>query len=99
MSDIDRNTIRKSIKKKGFELKTTNNTDHEIYCFSYNGKLIPEIRVKISRGSHYKTYPQSLWCRMRKLLKLDSNKEVEDLLRCPLSKRAYIEKLESKKIL
>ena len=99
MNEIDRKTIRKSIKKKGFILKESSDTDHEVYRLTHNGKLIPQIRVKISRGSNYKTYPQSLWCTMRALLGLDSNQEVAALLNCPLSKEEYFTILKSKNIL
>lgn len=100
MADIKRNLIKKSILKKGFQLKKdSKNSGHDVYWLHYNDKDYPNIRVKISRGSSYRTYGQSLLGKMKKSLELDTTADVESLFNCPLSKDEYLAILEEKEII
>jgi len=98
VTDISKKTIVRSLKKKGFKLKKGQG-DHDWYIFYYKDKKYGQIKAKISRGSSYRTYPISLWTRMRKLLQLENNKQVSDLLTCPLDKDKYLEILKEKEVL
>jgi hypothetical protein len=61
-----------------------------------NGKWYTHIKVLLSRGSGYKTYPLALWKRMRKLLQLERLGEVQALLECPMSSDEYESILKKK---
>lgn len=90
----DRTDIEAALQKKGF-LKE--NKDHEYYTY-YDNNRKTAIFTKLSFGSDYKTYGQSLLGKMSKQLKL-SNKELLDLIDCDLSGEKYLEILKNKKIL
>ncbi|RKX26102.1 MAG: hypothetical protein DRP45_04420 [Candidatus Zixiibacteriota bacterium] len=90
MADIPRRKIAKSLKAKGF-VQTKSGSDHEWFVFCYNDKEYKHIMAKISRGSSYKTYPESLWKRMKIMLRLQKNQEVHDLLTCPMKHEQYLE--------
>jgi len=96
VADIPRKTIRQSLKNKGFALDKGRG-DHERYYFTHNGKKCTHITARVSRGSSYKTYSASLWTKMKHLLQLDTNKQVKDLLTCPMDLQHYLSILKSKK--
>lgn len=100
MSDIPTKTIMKSLKSKGFVKRTVGkSTDHHWFSFSHNGKAYPQIAAKISHGSGYKTYGNSLLKKMKKLLALNSLRQVHDLLACPMDGKQYRKILASQSIL
>jgi hypothetical protein len=98
VADIPRKTIEQSLRKKGFVL-AQGQGDHDYYFFRHNGKDYKQVKAKISRGSGYKSYGDSLVAAMKKLLALDTNKEVRDLLNCPMDHQTYLEQLRTKGIL
>ena len=96
MADISRRTIIRSLKKKGFVHKEKG--DHDWYVFCHGGREYKQIVAKVSRGSGYKTYSQSLWTQMRRLLALDKNQDLHDLLLCPMNHETYLDILRDKSI-
>lgn len=98
MASVPIKTMRKSLKKKGFIFQKGIG-DHDWYYYSYNGKEYRQIAAKISRGSGYKDYPDSLLQRMKNLLHLDSLQEVRQLLLCPMDAAEYKAILDQKNML
>ena len=103
MSDIPRKTIQQSLLQKGFQRAkvgkgTGKSNDHIWYHFFHKGKKYPQINAKISHGSDYKTYNDTLINLMKVRLELDRKKEVEDLVTCPMNKDDFLAILISKGI-
>lgn len=98
MAGVPTKTMRKSLQKKGFVFQKGIG-DHDWYYYSYNGKEYKQIAAKISRGSGYKDYPDSLLKCMRILLHLDSLQEVRQLLLCPMDAEEYKSILDGKDLL
>jgi len=98
VGDIPRRTIIKSLQRKGFT-RTKKKGDHDWYVFCHGGQEYGHVMAKISRGSSYKTYSESLWTRMKTLLALDTNAEAHGLLTCPVDHAAYVNVLKRKKII
>ena len=94
MAQRDRKTIDRALKKKGFE-KTSG--DHSFYTLEVDGKRTP-IFTKLSRGSGYKVYGDSLLGLMARQLKV-SKGDLLDLIDCPLSGEMYVEKLRDARLL
>lgn len=68
MSTIKREAIRSSITHKDFrEDPNKNNPDHDFYYFYLNNKRT-HIWIKLSRGSDYKTYNDTLLGRQAKIM-------------------------------
>jgi len=64
-------------------------SDHDYFYFQHNGKKFKHICAKLSRGSSYKSYQECLWKLMKIRLQFDNKKDLENLLRCPMSKEQY----------
>jgi len=92
--NVERSLIESHLKSKGF-LEKKDNPHHRYYHHKYNGKFTGAYAYT-SRGSKYKTYDISLIKRMKKELKLDSVREVVDLLKCPMSEEQYNAILQEK---
>ena len=90
----DRTDIEAALLKKGFFKE---NKDHQYYTYHQDNKKTA-IFTKLSHGSDYKTYGQSLLSKMSKQLKL-SNKELLDLIDCDITGEKYLEILKNKKVL
>jgi|WetSurMetagenome_2_1015567.scaffolds.fasta_scaffold1776546_2 hypothetical protein len=100
MTDIDRSLIKQSIQLKGFSQKPgTQHSDHDIYFFTHNNKRYSQLRVKLSRGSSYKSYDMNLLKKMRKAAGLDTIRQIRDLFECPMSLDEYITILREKRII
>ncbi len=98
MSDIERTTIIASLKSKGFKYrKQSKKSGHDKYCYFYDNRWHTHIQARISRGSHYKTYPQALWKRMKIRLYLDKLEDVQFLLECPMDAEEYASILREKR--
>ena len=95
MSDIARKTIRQSLLKKGF-IQEKGKRDHDYFYFQHNGKKFKHICARLSRGSGYKSYQECLWKLMKIRLQFDNKKDLENLLRCPMSKENYEAFLQKK---
>lgn len=63
-------------------------SDHRFYYYEHNGKLT-SIKTKISTGSSYKTYSESLISQLKKQLKFNTKKELLDFINCPMSAEQY----------
>ncbi|GBF52059.1 hypothetical protein LPTSP4_35970 [Leptospira ryugenii] len=89
MGDIERDKIESSLIKKGFKLIESH---HRFYYFEHNG-ILTSIRTKISTGSSYKTYNDSLIAQLKKQLKFNTKKELLDFINCPMTAEEYKELL------
>lgn len=94
MSQIDREKIEGSLEKKGFVL-SSDKTKHKYFMHTYKGKETGPYAYT-SHGSSYKTYGDELLKRMKVELRLDTLKEVRDLLNCPMDAEAYNAKMIAK---
>lgn len=90
----DRADIERALKKKGFKQEIT---DHRYYTLFYNQKKTA-IFTKISFGSDYKVYGQTLLGLMSRQLKINNHQLIK-LIDCDLSGEDYLEILKNKKIL
>ncbi len=94
MSQVPRDTIESNLPKKGFVLDPAK-SGHKYFMHEYNGKRTGAYTYT-SHGSDYKTYGDELLKRMKDQLRLDTLKEVRDLLNCPMDADAYNTKLIAK---
>ena len=83
--------IEAALLKKGFMVKESH---HKIFYFFYEGK-ITGVHTFLSHG--VREYNAELLTKMRNQLHL-SGKELEDLIRCPLSGEEYLILLEERGI-
>jgi len=84
--------LKKNLPKKGFEIDPSK--DHIYYYFTYKGKKTG-IFTKISHSSRKKIISGDLLKNIKKQLKLDSNSELIDLIKCPMSEEDYIDILKN----
>lgn len=94
MSQVPRDTIESTLPKKGFVLDSSK-PSHKYFMHEYNGKRTGAYAYT-SHGSSYKTYGDELLKRMKVELRLETLKEVRDLLLCPMDADAYNNKLVEK---
>jgi len=94
MSQVPRDTIESTLPKKGFVLDPAK-PSHKYFYHEYNGKRTGAYAYT-SRGTSYKTYGDELLKRMKVELRLETLKEVRDLLLCPMDADAYNNKLIEK---
>lgn len=92
---VDKRVIESNLLKKGF---IKDNNDHRYFLHKYKGKFTT-IYTKTSHGSKYKTYDDSLLKMMKKQLRLDTNRQVYELVSCPMSEEQYVEILKSKRVI
>ena len=90
MTERKSNKVAAALKRKGFRL--ARQTDHEFYELYLNEKKTG-IHTHVSHGK--KQIHSAVLSQMAKQLKL-SNKELKDLLDCPLDFDGLIEILQSK---
>ena len=95
MKAIPRSTIEKSLSEKGFVKEE--GRDHRFWYFLYKGKKT-KIRTKISTGTGYRDYEINLLKRMKSQLFLDSPRQLDDLLRCPMDGKQYAELMLEKRV-
>jgi len=82
-----------ALLKKGFVIKES---DHHLFFFTdKNGNLVNAIRTKVSHDKK-KDYDDFLLQAMKKQLKLDTLKDLLDLIDCPLTQEELRKKLQSK---
>ena len=94
MRAIPRDTIEKSLAEKGF---VKEGRDHRFWYFLYKGKKT-RIRTKISTGTGYRDYDRNLFKRMKRQFYLDSLRQLDDLLRCPMDGKQYAELMLNKRV-
>ncbi len=97
MSQVPRDTIESTLPKKGFVLDPSKHS-HKYFYHEHNGQRTGAYAYT-SRGTSYKTYGDELLKRMKGELRLDTLKEVRDLLLCPMDATAYNNKLVEKGLL
>ncbi len=94
MAQRDRSIIKSALSNKGFQEK---GGDHDFYIYySKQGKKTI-IKTKLSRGSNYKTYTDSLLACMASQCKLTKG-EFLRLIDCTLSRDDYDSILSSKNL-
>ena len=84
MAQADRRKIQAAFEVKGFKQR---DGDHEFYDLWVAGKKVG-IQTKISRGSSYKTYGDSLLGLMARQLRL-TKADLMRLIECSLSGEGY----------
>ncbi|MCD6117928.1 hypothetical protein J7K93_13005 [bacterium] len=92
---IPKRIIEKNLRKKGF---VQDNNDHRYFYHEINGKRTGAYAFT-SHGSKYKEYDIRLINVLKKELKLNTLKETEDLLKCPMDRTRYEKILKNKGIL
>ncbi len=90
MSSVDRSSIESALLKKGFQLVEG---DHRFYYYKYKG-LLTSIRTKISMGSSYKTYNDSLLSQIKKQLKFKNKNQLVEFINCPFTAENYLSLLK-----
>ena len=94
MSQVPRDMIESALPKKGF-VSVPAKQSHRYFYHEYNGQRTGAYAYT-SHGSNYKTYGDELLKRMRIPLKLETLKDVKDLLLCPMNLETYNNKLIAK---
>ena len=89
MSKIPTKDLISGLQKKGFEYTSTGRQPHEKLRLFVNGKKTG-ISVPISRSSKIKEYGSDLINIVKRELKLETSKQVVDLVDCPLSYGDYL---------
>lgn len=92
----ERIDIEKSLLRKGF-VRSGRKRDHDYYFFDHRG-LTTSLYTKISRGSSYKTYSDSLLAAMAHQLNL-SKSQLLRLIDCPMTKEEFVKNLMDKRII
>lgn len=94
MAVLDAKKSYQNLKKKGFEDSPNKSIDHKWLELFYDGKLI--LHTKMSHSAkdldNYLIKQMSHQCKLEKV-------DFLDLVKCPLSKEAYLEILKNKGIL
>lgn len=85
MKPIKARDLERALEKKGFRRHEGSN--HTLYYFYYQNNQT-KIRVPISRGSN-SVYGDSLISRVRKEMRLPSNRQFELFVECTLTEEEY----------
>lgn len=83
---IDRKDIEMNLLRKGFD--RSDDGDHIFFHHAHNGKKTSAY-TKISHTKKMRDISGGLLTAIRKQLKLDSNREVVDLVTCPMDGDRY----------
>ncbi|HEX4049480.1 MAG TPA: hypothetical protein VHY19_01180 [Steroidobacteraceae bacterium] len=86
-------TVKRNLKKKGFEEDSSR--DHVYLLHSYKGKRTGPY-TKVSHGAGNEDIGPNLVRSMKAQLSLDSHKQVDDLVNCPMTAEQYITHLKGK---
>ncbi len=92
---IPRDEIESNLPRKGF---VREDTHHRYFYHEHNGKRTGAFTYT-SQGSSFKTYGAELIARMKKQLKLDTNRQVADLCLCPMTGSEYANLLAGKGVI
>lgn len=92
MGPISRKKIRSSLLKKGFKEEMG---PHVFYFLYVKGKK-SSVRTMLSHGSGYKDYSADLLRKMKAQLCLDTNRQLTDFIKCPMTEDEYLEILRVK---
>lgn len=77
--------IKKNLPKKGFQKETSH---HIYYHHEYNGRKTGAYTY-ISHGASHKEVDGDILTKMRKQLKLQTNRQAANLFECPLDGNDY----------
>jgi len=91
---VDRDDIRKQLLAKGFR---ESSGDHQFYTLWVGGKKT-QISTKLSHGSKYKTYDDSLLGLVCRQLAI-SKKDLLAFIECKLSGEMYVEILKKNDVI
>ena len=89
---VDRTAIESSLRGKGF---VGEDSHHRYFYHEVEGKRTG-ISTHTSHGSQFKTYEDNLLKQMRKQLRLDTLRQLRDLLECPMTEDDYNDILRKK---
>lgn len=90
---VDRKNIDKNLPKKGF-IKEEGR--HHIYFHHHFNGVATGVSTYVSHSKKVSDYSGRLLSEVRKQLELDSNREVVDLVNCPMSEEQYNQILKEK---
>ena len=94
MTAYKTNKIKHALSRKGFELQAGRN--HDLYVLIVNGKTTG-VRTFFSRG--ISEYGNNLLGLMKKQLHLESPKELDDLICCPMSHETLVDLLNDRDVI
>lgn len=92
MAGWARDQIRSALTSKGFEL--VDGRDHEVLTYKVDG-LTRAIWTKLSRGTGYKVYRDTLLRDMKEQLKV-TRQQLDRLIECDMKQPEYTEHLRSR---
>lgn len=95
MVAIDRSLIEENLVRKGFRREDSH---HRYFYHEHEGRETGAYAYT-SHGSQYKVYGPSLISRMKRTLRLETNREVIDLMECPQTGEGYVELLRRRGVL
>ena len=82
--------VRKGLLKKGFKEEQS----HHIFLVFHHNEKATTVRTRVSHGTG--DIPKGVLSEMKKQLRLDTQKELKDLVDCPLSYEDYVRILAKK---
>lgn len=95
MAELDPKKVLQNLKNKGFKKAWNKSTDHHWVHFFYNEKLVTSTKVSHTSKSGIDDHLIGKMSRQCQL----SKKQFLDLVKCPMSKEAYLEILGEKGLL
>ncbi|MFW2371863.1 MAG: hypothetical protein ACN4GM_01980 [Gammaproteobacteria bacterium] len=90
---IERKNICKNLPKKGF---VEDDSGHHLYFHFYYDGVLTGAYTYISHSAKHKDYSNAILTKMRQQLKLNSNRDVVELVNCPMDEEEYIAILKQK---
>lgn len=94
---LDLRDVAAALLVKGFFLDPRKSRDHDVYRLDANPT--EPVLTKLSRGKKYRTLGPDLVGTIRRQLKLSNKKQLEDFVKCPMTKRKYLEHLRETGVL
>lgn len=94
MTPLPRTDVISGLLKKGF--KQESGAKHDKLRL-YVGDKRTGITTSVSRGKQYRDYGEDLIDLVKKELRLDTKKQLMDLIECPMSYEMYIKHLRVNK--
>jgi len=92
-SNFERASVIKNLPKKGF--KMVEDSKHIVFFHEYQGKETG-VKTYVSHSPKAKVISGDLVTHMRKQLRLESSRDVVNLVECPMTAEGYRSHLRSK---
>jgi hypothetical protein len=92
---FDRDDIESSLVFKGFVKEYSH---HRYFYHEVDGRRTG-VSTHTSHGSQYKTYGDNLLKQMRRQLRLETTRQLSDLIKCPMTGEDYKDFLRKKGLL